>query len=186
MILASLFLFLTAPISSVGINDLLKIKWKYHKLCVDPCLDDSITTGIEKVIKNKIDGIVNLRVHEKNYPPEEVYVVTHINPSSYRCVLENGYADDSLHLSEFLVGSISYKESDFFEINLNDNFRFAVEPRIYFGNNWETFKVKNQGKNNFNLPAGLSNVVLFSIIEEKSNPTRKFKVFWLANYDGTT
>lgn len=170
-------------IDSMYINNLSEIKWTYWKLYVDPCLDDDITAGIDRIIKHKIDEIIGLSVREKKYPPMEMYIVTHIDPDSYQGRLENGYADDSLHLSEFSEtdNSIPYNESDVFSVNLHNNFRFVVGPHIYPEHSWKALKINNWN-NKFNLPSKLSHAILFSIIEEKNVTKRKYKVFWVVNY----
>ena len=180
------FRLLTAlNVDSISINDLSEIKWRYWELYVEPRLEDDITTGIDRIIKNKINKIITLSIREKKYPPMEMYVVTHIDPDSFQCMLEGGYADDSIHLSEFpeTYNPISYNESDAFLVNLDDNFRFAVEPHIYPEHDWKVLKVKNWNNNKFNLPIKLSHAVLFSIIEQKNITKRRYKVFWMLNFD---
>ena len=172
-------------VDSISLNDLSEIKWHYWELYVDPRLEDDITAGIDRIIKNKIDKIITLSIRGEKYPPMEKYVVTHIDPDSYQCRLEDGYADDSIHLPEFpeTYNAISYNELDVFSVNLNNNYRFVVEPRIYPEHDWKVLKVKNWNNNEFNLPSKLSHAVLFSIIEEQNIAKRRYKVFWMLNYD---
>ncbi|KAF0134145.1 MAG: hypothetical protein FD145_901 [Candidatus Saganbacteria bacterium] len=171
--------------SSVSVNDLSEIKWRYWELYVEPRLEDDITEGIDRIIKNRIDKIIELSVRGKKYPPMDMYIVTHIDPESYQCKVEGGYADDSMHLPEFpeTYDPISYNESDLFLVNLDNNFRFVVEPHIYSGHSLEILRAKNWNNDRFNLPSKLSHTVLFSIIEEKNATRRKYKVCWVLNYD---
>lgn len=153
---------------------------------MEPHLRDDITEGIDRIIKNRIDKTIELRVGGAKYPPVEAYIVTHIvDPNSYQCHVEYGYADDSIHLPEFpeTYSSVPYNESDTFSINLENNFRFVVEPHIYPNHDWKVLKIKKGKNNNFNLPPGMSRGVLFSIIEEKNLSKRKYKVFWIVNYE---
>lgn len=172
--------------SPISINDLSELKWTYLELYVDPRLDDDITASIDRIIKNRIDKIIELSVRGKKYSPMDMYIVTHIDPDSYQCKVEGGYADDSMHLPEFpeTYNAISYNESDTFIVNLEDNFKFVVEPHVYPGHSREVFKIKNWNNNKFSLPPKLSRAVLFSIIEEKNITKRKYKVCWVVNYDG--
>lgn len=179
-------LLTTLNASPISINELLEIKWTYWGLYVEPRLEDNITESIDRIIKNRIDKTIELSVRGKKHSPMDMYVVTHIDPGSYRCKVEGGYADDSMHLPEFpeTHNAISYNESDAFLVNLEDNFRFVVEPHIYPGHSREVFKIKYLNNNKFSLPPKLSHAVLFSIIEEKNITKRKYKVCWVVNYDG--
>ena len=172
-------------VDSISINDLSEIKWHYWELYVEPRLEDDITAGIDGIIKNKIDKIIILSIRGEKYPPMEMYIVADIDPNTYQCELEGGYADDSIHLSEFpeTYDPIAYNESDVFLVSLDNNFRFVVEPHIYPEHDWKVLKVKNWNNNKFNLSVKLSHAVLFSIIEEKNIARRRYKVFWMLNYD---
>ncbi len=171
--------------SPITVNDLSEIKWRYWELYVEPLLEDDITVGIDRIIKNRIDKIIKLSVRGKKYSPMDMYIVTRIDPDGYQCKVEGGDADDSMHLPEFpeTYNPISYNESDLFLVNLDNNFRFVVEPHIYPGHSREVFMIKNWNNNNFNLPPKLSQAVLFSIIEEKNITRRKYKVCWVVSYE---
>jgi hypothetical protein len=181
-------LLTTLNVASIGLNDLSETKWHYWELYVNPYLEDDITTGIDKIIKNKIDKTITLGIRGEKHPPMEMYIITHIDPDTYQCELEDGYADDSFHLPEFSEArdEISYNELDTLSVNLNNDFRFVVEPHIYPEHDWKVLKVKNWNDNKFNLPFKLSHAVLFSIIEEKNITKRKYKVFWILNHDNQT
>lgn len=169
-------------VDSIDLNDLSTLRGTYGELFLEPYLDDDLTMSIDRIIKDKIDEIIELNVCGKKYSPTEMYIITDINPDNYLGRLENGYADDSFHLSELANAHslILYKEHDVFGMNLNNDFKFVVEPHIYSGHEG-IVKVENWKNHKFNLPAKLSHVVLFSIIQEKNEKNRKYKAFWVLN-----
>lgn len=170
-------------IDSLSIDNLSELKWIYWRLFSDPRLDDDVTTGIDRIIKNKINKVVELNVRGKKYPPIEMYILTDMDSYNYQGKLENGCADDSFHLFEFseACDPISYNELDVFLINLDNDFRFVVEPHIYSGHGG-AIKTENWKNHKFNLSSKLPHIILFSIIEEKNATKRKYKVFWSLKY----
>lgn len=180
-----LIVLIFVGLSSLGPNTLSEIKWIYWQHRVDPCLADRITIAIDEIIKHKIYKTISLGVNGKRYSPIDMYVVSCVDPVSYEGKLDNGYADDSLHLSEFVTDEhlILYDETTLFLINLDENFRFVVKPHIYPKHSWLVEKVTCWQHKSFKLLPTLSRAVLFAVVEEKGISKRKYKVFWLVDFD---
>lgn len=96
--------FVCLSVSRLSLNSLFEIKSFYWQLCVEPRMDDAITRTIDSLIKYKVSKAIKLRTAGRKYQPVETYAITGFEPVTFRSRLENGYADGSLHLLEFLQG----------------------------------------------------------------------------------
>ncbi|MFH1361727.1 MAG: hypothetical protein ABIH69_03640 [bacterium] len=176
--------FVCLSVSRLSLNSLFEIKSFYWQLCVEPRMDDAITMAMDNLIKDKVSKAITLHVAGKKYRPIETYAISCFEPGTFKGKLENGYADDSIHISEFLEGrvAISYGRADIFGVELKKGFDFVVKPQVYPEHSWEVLKTKGLNDKEFFLPDKLSRAVLFSIIEEKNVTKRRYKVLWVVDY----
>jgi hypothetical protein len=170
-------------LETIQIADLLEIKNVYYSEYVEPRLDDSITSGIDRMIEKRVCGKIWMKLKGKSYPPVAAYVITNYDQTTYQGQLENTYADDSIHVPEFpesyLNKAILYTNNERITVGLDQKFYCLVKPRYYIGHSWNNKNLDYDSTESFEMPSQTAKAVVFAIIAEKGIEKRKYKVLWV-------
>ena len=179
--------FLGLGLERLGANDLSELRNDYAESCVEPKIQDAVTEEMDLMIRETVGRAVRLTRNRESFEPAEVYVISSFDPGTYEGHLENTFADDSFHLPEFpeSYGNRIVRSSatDVFRIQLDTKFSTVVGPHYYRGHTWQVGDVDDRGNGSFGFHGSLIHSVLFSLVAEKVNPKRLFKVLWVV--DGT-
>ena len=170
-------------LETIQIAELLELKSVYYSEYVEPRLDDSVTSGIDRIIEKRICGKIWMKLRGESYPPVAAYVIKNYDPTTYQGQLENTYADDSIHIPEFsesyLNKAIVYANKERITVGIDPKFYFLVKPRYYIGHSWNNKNLDYDSPESFKMPSQTLQAVVFAIIAEKGKERRKYKVLWV-------
>jgi hypothetical protein len=175
-------------IDGLGLDDLSELRARYYSDYVEPRMSDEVTDGIGRIIEARIGRLVRLRTGGRSLPPTLTYVIDAYDPVTYQGRLEDGFADDSLHVREFpeAFGQrfVAYRPGDSIKISLDSRFRFLVAPRSYRGHSWEAVDLALDERGSFKLSPDLGQSLVFAIVAADIAPKRQYKVVWALGYGG--
>jgi hypothetical protein len=170
-------------LDAVQINDLIDLKNAYYLEYVEPRLDDTVTSGLGRLIEKKVCGKIRMKLKGEGYPPVAAYVITSYDLKTFQSQLENTYADDSIHIPEFpesyLNRALLYNNNDVISIDLDANYHYLVKPRYYIDHTWENKNLEVNSKGSLEMTLPTAQAVVFAIIAEKGIKERKYKVLWV-------
>ena len=179
---------LQGPLTSgVPLGDLSELKNAYYSQYVEPMLDDAITEGLDRLIKSRVAHLIGLSVDGHRHPPTETYVITAYDAASFQGQLENGYADDSIHIPEFPesypAGFVALAKDAAFRLEIDPRFSVLVGPHRYEGHSWQAVALVAGDDGRYQPPANFYQDVVFIVIAEKAVAKRQYKVIWVLDGD---
>jgi len=176
---------LSLGLGNLNANDLSELRSVYSDLYLEVRIGDLITDEISQMIRDKVGHIIHLQNEARTFGLCEVYVIDGFDPMTFKGNLENIYADDSIYIPEFPESygyrTVEYKATDRFRITLDNQYSFVAGPHYYRGLSWQVGEIMKKDRDAFSLPPGLHEEVIFTIIEDKANPKRQYKVLWVVD-----
>ncbi len=173
----------------IPLDSLSELKSAYYSQYVEPMQDDAVTEGMDRLIKTRVGRMVGLSVDGHRHPPTDTYVIADYDAATFQGQLENGYADDSIHIPEFPesypAGFVALAKGAAFRLEIDPRFTVLVGPHRYDGHSWQALALVAGDDGRYRPPAIFFQAVVFIVIAEKTHAKRQYKVIWVLDGDRT-